>query len=84
MTLMQKALTLDLNDIRLLDIQCSECGVHVGMDVLDERTQIPKLCPSCRHEFELVGVQQAIGAYMAGCRTLAKVRHKITVHVAVE
>jgi hypothetical protein len=31
-----------------------------------------------------LGVQQAIGAYMAGCRTLAKVRYKITIHVPVE
>jgi DNA-directed RNA polymerase subunit RPC12/RpoP len=84
MTFMRKDLTLDIGDIRNLDIQCSECGVHITMDILDERTKIPKLCPSCHHEFELVGVQQAIAAYMDGCRTLVKVRHKITVHVPVE
>ena len=81
---MKKELILDFQDIRRIDIECSDCGVHTTIDVADRRTKIPGKCPGCQAIFESVGLQGALGHYLEAYRNLVALKQNITVRIPME
>lgn len=76
-----KELVLDFKDLRNIDVECGECGMHTAMDIADRRTKIPGKCPGCQTIFESVGLQNALMNYMEAYRALAQLKQKVKVRI---
>jgi hypothetical protein len=84
MCTVKKELLIDFRDLRCIDIECAECGMHTTIDVADRRTKIPPKCPGCQAIFESVGLQGALLKYMEIYRMLVDLKQKITIRIPME
>ena len=80
----RKELILDFRDIRCIDVECDQCGIHVVIDVTNNKMRAPGKCPSCQREFDSSGVQDSINAYITAHQMIGRLKQKITIHVPIE
>jgi hypothetical protein len=52
MTPLYKEYVLDFADLKLIGIVCKKCKSETILDVSDSNMKKPKICPSCREDFE--------------------------------
>jgi hypothetical protein len=80
----KKELVLDFKDLRMLDIECHECGMRMTFDVSDERTQVPGACPGCHADFDRVSVMGSLRKYVDAYRVICELQQKVTVRISIE
>ena len=83
-----KELVFDFADMRLISIECSQCGTEVTLDAANSKKRqnqqgVPTECPSCGAAFDRVSVQTPIGNYLDLYKTLAQIDHKVRLKVRV-
>lgn len=81
---MNQELILDFTDLRWIDIQCAQCGMHTVLDVADDRTHIPGHCPGCQLAYESVGLRDPLIYFMRAYRNLTALKQKISVRVPID
>ena len=79
MPVMRKEFVADMKDLKILSLQCGECGTTITVD-LDGKTDIAA-CPACHQTFDAASIGSHISALSLAYKYFLKAKHKISFRV---